>query len=1125
MSPRNITVGGFVWGTGAARNLGIGKVIAISGETVSVEHFHSVARRTQLAVPVTQVQRLEMLASQTRCYVPRGDGRWVMGRIGRWFEGEYEVFFREGQACFLPEAQLFIRCQAPVEDPTETLIYHGHETPYFHDRRFRFVRSLTRQRAAARGMTGLLSSRIDLFPHQVETVRRVLEDPVQRYLLSDEVGLGKTIEACVVLRQFLLDDPTGAAAVLVPPLLVDQWREELEAKFQISRFGARRVEVIATDSVSEVLRAGTWGMVVIDEAQHVAAKAFLQEPSEKERFRAFQQLCHSADRLLLLSATPVLNNERDFLAMLHLLDPQVYRLDDVEAFRERVRRRQKIGHLLLSLREGSPRFILHSSLKRLAEIFPSDTCLQELAEELRGAVDAESVNAALRDRLIRAIRVHISETYRLHRRMLRNRRSTVELGSLLGRPGGAQSDTPRILEHDLDERSLRVHELLEEWRETAAISLGRDEAKEASTTPLPRNHYARVFILLLQCAGSWFEMLDTLLAMRLRGASGEALTGDFSPQDLDLLTTVPLFPGETDILNALRETLRTPSEEGDRIRLLELAIRNVKRAGGQGPPPKCVVFTSFTRVARKLIERLSAQFGEAAVSSYHQGLSPHAVELAITRFRKHPSCFVLVCDRAGEEGRNLQFADRVIHFDVPFSPNRVEQRIGRLDRIGRTRPVRSTIFIGPACEQSILEAWYRVLNEGFRVFDTSIASLQFYVDAVLPTLTEALFTAGAQGLLEQLDAVRKGIAEEEERISEQDALDAIDASEQEAANCFQSIQELEASHKELEDDFHAWVGEALLFRRDPDFYRTEGLIYYTLVTDRWGQSRTLVPSDWLEHRLKQHLDHPGTFERAKALKNQGATLFRIGEGLIDTMAGYVRWDDRGQTFALWRKDLAWDARAGAEWTGFRFNYVISTDLSATRRVLKAFGLPALAIRSLSRQADAFFPPLIEIVYLDSDGRTATDPKLISILKRPYLQHSKGGTDFNLANDRLAVLDQLVEPTRWAELCLNAKNVSAGLVMERGEVPLRARCDEFAKQAERALSIRLEQLRLRLGSDATQLKSTETVSGRDLELERALHEALVSGIRTPQLRLDSLGFYVVSGRTPHDPDASREEAHD
>src|SRR5207245_1171143 len=107
------------------------------------------------------------------------------------------------------EQSVFVRCEVPIGDPTETLIYKAQETPFFHDRRFAFVRSLIAQRAACRGMTGLLSSRIELYPHQVEVARRILQDPVQRYLLSDEVGLGKTVEAGIVLRQFLLDDPSG----------------------------------------------------------------------------------------------------------------------------------------------------------------------------------------------------------------------------------------------------------------------------------------------------------------------------------------------------------------------------------------------------------------------------------------------------------------------------------------------------------------------------------------------------------------------------------------------------------------------------------------------------------------------------------------------------------------------------------------------------------------------------------------------------------------------------------------------------------------------------------------------------------------------------------------------------
>ena len=153
----------------------------------------------------------------------------------------------------------------------------------------------------------------------------------------------------------------------------------------------------------------------------------------------------------------------------------------------------------------------------------------------------------------------------------------------------------------------------------------------------------------------------------------------------------------------------------------------------------------------------------------------------------------------------------------------MEQRIGRLDRIGRDRPVRSTVFTGPATENSLFEAWYRVLDEGFRVFDRSIASLQFFVEEHLPRLTRTLFREGSLPGLCRATGPRDpctGIAEEQVRIDEQDALDAIDAFEQNAATCFEEIERLEASHEELEEDFHAWVGEATgTSAVIPDFYR------------------------------------------------------------------------------------------------------------------------------------------------------------------------------------------------------------------------------------------------------------------------------------------------------------------
>ena len=111
-----------------------------------------------------------------------------------------------------------------MENPMTILAHRGHDTAFFHEKRWQFVKSTVQQRAAARGMKGLISSSIELFPHQLAVIRRVLEDPIQRYLLADEVGLGKTVEVGVIIRQFLLEEPQGQVIILVPPFLVKQWK-------------------------------------------------------------------------------------------------------------------------------------------------------------------------------------------------------------------------------------------------------------------------------------------------------------------------------------------------------------------------------------------------------------------------------------------------------------------------------------------------------------------------------------------------------------------------------------------------------------------------------------------------------------------------------------------------------------------------------------------------------------------------------------------------------------------------------------------------------------------------------------------------------------------------------------
>ncbi|MBD2200613.1 MULTISPECIES: protein DpdE [Calothrix] len=1093
-----ITLGSLV----RSRNnsLGIGKVIDISDTQATVEYFCSVNRRIEKSLPLSSLSQCK-LERQTRCYIClESQEAWRIGRIYEWDEElyQYRVDLPDKKTIAVSEQEVYVRCSLPQPDPIETLAMKGQETPYFHDRRFAFVKCLILQRAVSRGMTGLISANIKLYPHQVEVVRRVLEDPIQRYLLADEVGLGKTIEAGAILRQYLLDESSGYAVVLVPQYLLQQWQQELENKFYISHF-PKRVEVLAVEDIYKINPKANIGLVILDEAQHIAAMATSSDAAVRQRFDTCKHLAHKSDRLLLLSATPVLNHEQDFLAMLHLLDPTTYQLNDLAGFRERVVKRQEIGRILLSFKEGANPFVLKTNLKNLRNLFAQDEYLLELVENLENSLQAKTGDTV---EIVRAIRTHISDTYRLHRRMLRNRRASVE-DVIFDR-----NITPRA-EYDLDERSPDIHELIEEWREVAPDD----------------KQYHQIFLLLFRASGTWLGILKQVIQARLNGVSTAEVIQEFGNDSVRTLTETPKFAGEAEVLQSLLRILEQPSEDGDRLELLKTVIlyqlceplklqslkfnlpkllaevqQRIKRPIPGDSLPKIVVFTSFVQTCAEIVRYLSDRFGEETVVSHQAGQTRSQVEKNLNRFKTDPKCFILVCDSSGEEGRNLQFTNYMICFDLPWSPNRLEQRIGRIDRIGRPLKVELTVFAGVDLPDSLHDAWYRLLKEGFNIFEQSIASLQFYVDEKLPVLAEILFKSGADGILESINVIQQEIEQEQVKIGEQNALDEIDALDDNATQYFQALDDYDARHQEIQEITENWICQALNFKpiANPNL----------LTIKRYQPTgNTLIPANDLSSNFAGVLEKFGTFNRRVANQQPDVKLYRIGEKFIEALSSYIYWDDRGKAFAMWRVEETWDAGEGEEWYGFRFNYVIETNLTNYKET-------NTKSKILQRRVDGLFPPIVESVFIDARYEpmcAVEDETLLNILKRPYKGKGSKCRDYNLAKSRLSILDNFIDASNWPEFCYQARSKSLELLSQRPDFI--ALCEDSATRAEQKLGKRLDQLRLRLNRLTNQERISHTVLEQELNNETALSQVIIEGIRHPSIRLDSVGFIIVSGRTP------------
>src|SRR5437763_1314803 len=222
-------------------------------------------------------------------------------------------------------------------------------------------------------------------------------------------------------------------------------------------------------------------MLIVDEA-HRVLRAFDAEPRLRTYYERLCQLARETPRVLLLSGTPVLHQEDGFLAMLHLLDPDAYPLEEREFFRRRVRERQSIADATSDLTDDASALFVEEALGRLQHLCTEDSRLAALCAEVKTR-ESDEITDPARTRALRTLRSHLMETYRLHRRLLRTRRDDRRVRIHLPQRMGVH-----VLECE-DHARAEVFDFLEVWR----LQLPREARSSES-----RSEHAGVF-------ASWVE--------------------------------------------------------------------------------------------------------------------------------------------------------------------------------------------------------------------------------------------------------------------------------------------------------------------------------------------------------------------------------------------------------------------------------------------------------------------------------------------------------------------------------------------------------------------------------------------------------------------------------------------
>jgi len=749
--------------------LGLGLVVELDRTRITVEF------------PATREKRIYARGTPVLKRVQFAAGETVATRTGEKFTVE-SVEEDKGVLTYVGPAGKRVREDAisdltSVASPAERLMAGQADPSEVFDLRFRALQAANRFRQSE--VRGFLGGRIDLIPHQFYILNEVSSRQIPRVLLADEVGLGKTIEACLILQRLLATGRAKRALILVPESLVHQWFVELLRRFNLwftifdeprclavetsepgknpflsSQLGLASIAYLAGPDAatrrSQVIEAG-WDLVIVDEAHHLGWTPEAASPD----YQFVEQLARKAPGLLLLTATPTQLGLAGHFARLRLLDP--HRYDDYETFLDETADFGKIAEVAEKIVEN--KVLSSADQKTLRQIFDRDP--ETLATHL-AALDAGKPGA--REALLRTL----LDQHGTGRVVFRNTRAAMTgFPKRQYCPVALDNATPTLLARVA--RELQAEEAAADANAHNASRI-QGAAAPIDNAPISIDFSAEAEAALVAASPEDSESSDPDESDNVV-SSGEELP-DESDDALDeapgkpahktkaakktKAKSVPLtaFPGAKSKPVAVSTPEPSdPSTIGIRYSYkddprLDWLVSFLKKTA----PAKVLLICRSERKVLAL-EAAIKEKHNLNIGLFHEGLPLVQRDRQAAWFAEPSGAQLLLCSEIGSEGRNFQFAHHLVLFDLPLNPSLVEQRIGRLDRIGQTETIKIHVpYLAGGADSAVAE-WYHF---GLNAFEAPLHGGNDYANAFRARLLE-LATAYGEGKLKktaraQLDA-------------------------------------------------------------------------------------------------------------------------------------------------------------------------------------------------------------------------------------------------------------------------------------------------------------------------------------------------------------------------------------
>ena len=617
------------------------------------------------------------------------------------------------------------------------------------------------------------ASRTNLEKYQFKPAIKFVNNSDNRILIADEVGLGKTIEACIIYLELKARMQENLRRVLVvcPAGLTEKWRDELESRFnedfaildgnQLQTFfrkwedrgastflkGICSLERLRRQELAEPIADLNvqFDLVIVDEAHH------MRNP-ETLSFDLGEILSTHSDAMLLLTATPVQLRSLDLFYLLNILEPGEF--ERADTFEEQLEPNRYINRAILALDDHPPDVeSALSQLERLPSYIHENPYYIEAIKSLQD-VRQESNGKDVRARRIDAIRnLHKVNTFSYI--FNRTRRAEVKVGAK--RVANVVAVELTSLEREIYESCLEFARARAEHYQGYAHVLGLIQIERQIASSL----------------GAFKSVVDEFR----RGTRGSIETEE-GGSDLDF----PSVIRSGEVYEIAQQVAGLYQELGEKDTKFESFREELNRLFHDHS--KVIVFSFFKRTLGYLARRLS-QLGYT-VRVIHGDVPMKLRHTILDRFKSEDEQQVLLSSEVGAEGQDFQFCDVIINYDLPWNPMRVEQRIGRIDRYGQEseKVMVASFFLQGTIEERILWRLYDRIG----VFKESIGELEPIMGDIVKTLSQ--------------EAVTNRLSPEEEAELLERSLDTLEHRKRDL--------------QEFEDNRYELIGQDKLFTQEID---------------------------------------------------------------------------------------------------------------------------------------------------------------------------------------------------------------------------------------------------------------------------------------------------------------------